>query len=126
MAKKAKPAAAKSALGKPAKSKPAAVKSEKAAAKPGKTTAKPAKPAKGPTSLRAAKKLAAPASAPPLATAPPTAPPSLSDRYGSFEDARNATIDALLASIEAAEVRLLEVKRSCTFEQLEPLANGTG
>ncbi len=126
MAKKAKPAAAKSAAEKPAKTKQAAVKSGKPAAKPAKPTAKPAKAAKGLPSPCVAKKLAAPAAALPLGTAPPTSPPSLSDRYGSFEDARNATIDTLLASIEEAEARLLEVKRSSTFEQLEPLANGAG
>ncbi len=132
MAKKTKPAAAKSAAEKPAKTKQAAntmqaaVKSDKASAKPAKPTVKPAKAAQGLPSPRAAKKLAAPAAALPLGTAPPTSPPSLSDRYASFEDARNATIDTLLASIEAAEARLLEVKRSSTFEQLEPLANGAG
>ena len=126
MAKKSKPAAAKLATDKPAKTKPAVAKSEKAAAKSGKATPKPVKPAKAPAAPRAAKKLAAPAGALPLGTAPPDAPPSLSDRYASFEDARSATIDTLLASIEAAEARLFEVKRTTNFEQLEPLANGAG
>jgi hypothetical protein len=61
-----------------------------------------------------------------LGTPAPVAAPSLSDRYPSFEDAKNDTLDTLLASIEAAEARLLEVKRTTTFEQLEPLANGAG
>jgi len=69
---------------------------------------------------------AANASPSPSASTAPAAAPSLADRYKSFEDAKNDTLDTLLASIEAAEARLLEVKRTTTFEQLEPLANGTG
>lgn len=115
MAKKVKTAATKPATTKPTKAKPV-----KAAAKPAKPTAKT------PAAPRAAKKPAAPVAALPQKTVAPAPSPSLADRYASFEDAKNATIDSLLATIEAAEARLLEVKRSTSFEQLEPLANGAG
>jgi hypothetical protein len=120
MAKKANPAT-KATVVKPANSKTSAAKAAKAAASPAK---KPVKRAAKPAAPRAAKKLASTESALPLGTAPPVAPPSLADRYTSFEEAKSDTIDTLLASIEAAEARLLEVKRAVNFDQLEPLANG--
>ena len=48
----------------------------------------------------------------------------LADRFVNFDDAKSATIDALLEIIEAAEQRLTDVKRVGTFDDLEPLANG--
>ncbi len=48
----------------------------------------------------------------------------LSERFASFDEAKSATIDALLEIIEVAESRLTDVKRVMTFDELEPLANG--
>lgn len=127
MAKKAKPIAPKQATDKSAKpkaaaAKPAPAKSAKSPAAKKPATAKAAAP-------RAAKKIAAADALLPPATEfvvaeSAVAPLTLADRYASFEDAKSATIDALLASIEAAEARLLDVKRAASFEQLEPLAGG--
>lgn len=61
-----------------------------------------------------------------VTVASPVSPASdtIQNRFDSFEDAKSATIDALLKGIEDAEARLVEAKRASTFAQLEQLSNG--
>lgn len=110
--------------------------SAKAASKP---RAKGTPPAAKPKAAPAAKAKAAPAKRKAPVAIAKTSPPivvhqavaaeaatgaPLSSRFASFDDAKSATIDALLEIIEAAEQRLTDVKRVATFDDLEPLANG--
>ncbi len=115
MVKKAKPAASKPATEKRAKA--TSGKSAKSVVKP--------PGVKSPAGTRAATKKAA--SKPEIRTSEnASAAEAFSTRFASFEEAKEATIDTLLAQIESSEARLLAIKRATTFEQLEPLAGGDG
>jgi hypothetical protein len=130
MAKKARSqettASGKSAASKATPAKATSPKSKTSASKSSKTsTAKSAvnkvRRSKGPkivageeTRVEAA--VAALTPAEPVAE---TSAPSLEQRYGSFEEARSATLDTLLASIEQAEQLMIVAKRATTFAELE-------
>lgn len=135
MAKKAKPSQEKPASGKSPAPKTVPIKAapSKARGESAKTPKAGAKSAinktarsKGPKivageNTRAEVAVAAittpetPAEAPPL---------TLQQRYASFEDARSATIDALLESIEQAEHQLTIAKQAANFAELEQVVGG--
>ncbi len=119
-----------------AKKAKAATSKPKKSATTGKSASKPAAKAAAPKIARSktapAKRKAshsttrtpAPAVVTKKVVAEVTVHQPLTERFGSIDEAKDATLDALLEIIEAAEERLRDVKRVQTFEELEPLANG--
>ncbi len=97
------------------RAEPQTKKATTAAAKPAKAKTVKAKPAKRAASPRSAKNT----NSKPAATTNPAAP-----KYASLEEARSATIDALLATIEDAEDRLNEAKRADSIDRLEKIGGG--
>jgi hypothetical protein len=96
---------------KPAAKTPAA-KAPKPAAPKAATAAAKRKPPKSPAIENAS-----------LNSAVAAASYTLQQRFTSFDDAKSATIDALLEAIESAEARLVAAKRASTYAQLEQLTN---
>jgi len=102
-----------------------AKKAKAAEAKPKKNIAPPvtAKPAAKSAPKKAAAK-PAPARSPGKKAPPVTPTPPQGKTHASLDEARSATIDALLATIEDAEQRLFAAKRATSIEELDTLRNG--
>lgn len=120
MAQKTKAAAIKS---KPDISPPSAKATKPAAKTPAAKAPKPAAP-KAAKAAAKRKPLKSPAmESDSLNSAMAAASYTLQQRFASFDDAKSATIDALLEAIEDAETRLVAAKRASTYAQLEQLTN---
>ncbi len=112
---KPKKSLAKPSKAKPAPSKPVAGKLARAA------VSKPAKSAKAAAGASDEKPTAKGTNSQGKAHASPAAP-----KYATLDEARSATIDALLSAIEDAEHRLSAAKRADSIDELVKLGQGLG